>query len=148
MLFKVTPHGFTGPFGTLKIGPDDEVTRRIAMLIEAHCFKSSPEKLARKYGFSRQRYFQLKCIYDERGAQGLVVKKRGPRTNYRRSGEVLCQVIRHRFLDPDASSEVIAQKLRQGGFAISKRTVDRIFAEFGLQKKTLHISSGKGTGRD
>jgi hypothetical protein len=46
------------------------------------------------------------------------------------------QVIRHRFLDPDASADVIAQKLRQAGFVVSTRTVERVIATFGLQKKT------------
>ena len=48
-------------------------------------------------------------------------------------------MIRHRFLDPEASTEVIAQKLRQSNFRISKRTVDRVIAQFGLQKKTLSV---------
>jgi hypothetical protein len=67
-------------------------------------------------------------------------KARGPKTNYRRTGEVERQVIRHRFLDPLASAEVIAQKLRQTGFAISRRSVARVIADYGLQKKTLSMS--------
>jgi len=43
-------------------------------------------------------------------------RKRGPKTNYVRTDEVERQVIRHRFLDPDASVDIIAQKLRQAGF--------------------------------
>ena len=46
-------------------------------------------------------------------------------------------MIRHRFLDPDASAEVIAQKLCQSGWEISIRSVQRVIEEFGLQKKTL-----------
>ena len=46
-------------------------------------------------------------------------------------------VIRHRFLDAEASAEVIAQKLRQQGNPISQRSVERIIADYGLQKKTL-----------
>jgi hypothetical protein len=52
---------------------------------------------------------------------------------------VVRQVIRHRFLDPDASEEVIAQKLRQSGWEISIRSVQRVVEEFGLQKKTLSV---------
>ena len=71
-----------------------------------------------------------------------------PKRNYRRSKEVVCQAIRHRFLDPDASSDVIAQKLRQCGLQISKRSVDRIFAECGLQKKTLQVPARSRTRGD
>jgi hypothetical protein len=52
-----------------------------------------------------------------------------------RTEEVVRQVIRHRFLDPDASADVIAQKLRQTGFGVSTRSVERIIEQFGLQKK-------------
>jgi hypothetical protein len=48
-------------------------------------------------------------------------------------------VIRHRFLDPEASAGVIAQKLRQTGFVISTRSVERAIADFGLQKQTLSV---------
>jgi hypothetical protein len=51
---------------------------------------------------------------------------------------VVRQVIRHRFLDPEASAEVIAQKLCQSGWEISIRSVQRVIEEFGLQKKTVH----------
>ena len=78
-------------------------------------------------------------LFAAEGALALHNDKRGPKRNYRRSIELVCQAIRHRFLDPDASSEVIAQKLRQCGFQISKRSVDRVFFEFGLQKKTLSM---------
>ena len=47
------------------------------------------------------------------------------------------KVIRHRFLDPEASPEVIAQKLRQTQHSLSIRSVQRVIADYGLQKKTL-----------
>ena len=67
-------------------------------------------------------------------------KARGPKKKYRRTDELQRQVIRHRFLDPDASAEVIAQKLRQTGFVISTRSVERVIAEYGLQKKLYKFS--------
>ncbi len=45
------------------------------------------------------------------------------------------QIVRYRYLDPDASAEVVAQKLCQDGWKISIRSVYRVFAQFGLQKK-------------
>ena len=52
------------------------------------------------------------------------------------AGRVLAAANAHRFLDPDASPEVIAQKLTQCGMHISTRSVERIIERFGLQKKT------------
>jgi len=65
--------------------------------------------------------------------------KRGPKGKSRRTGAVERQVIRHRFLDPEASPEVIAQKLRQSGHSLSVRSVQRVIAEYGLQKKTPSV---------
>lgn len=140
--FDVAERAFFGPGGWLWVPDDDELSLKLAMLIEGECGAGTRKQAAEKYGFSRQRYFQLRTAFRHNGAVGLGNQKRGPKTNYRRSGEVVCQAIRHRFLDSDASSEVIAQKLRQCGFPISKRTVDRIFSDYGLQKKTLQVSAG------
>jgi len=140
--FSVADDRFAGPGGTLPLLEDDEVSRKLAMLIEGECGDDGPAQAAAKFGFCRQRYFQLRAAFMLKGALGLQSQKRGPKTHYRRTEELVCQVIRHRFLDGDASTEVIAQKLRQCGFPISKRSVDRVIAQFGLQKKTLPVSSG------
>ena len=110
------------------------------MLIEGECEGLGPLQAARKYGYTKQRYFQLRAAYQEHGAAALLSQKRGPKTNYRRTREIVRQIIRHRFLDPDASSAVIRQKLRQSGLLISIRSIDRVFADYGLQKKTLQLS--------
>lgn len=136
-----TKRALQGPHGTLDIPEQDEITLKLAMLIEGECEGVGPSKAARKFGYSKQRYFQLLHTFREQGAIGLKNNKRGPKTNYRRTDEVVRQVIRHRFLDPDASAEVIAQKLVQGGWPISVRSVERVIAEFGLQKKTTPVST-------
>jgi hypothetical protein len=125
--------------GSLPIAQNDEITRKLAMLIEGECGSEGIDRAAAKFGFSRPRYFQLRTLFLQKGGQALLSSKRGPKSQYRRTQELVCQVIRHRFLDPEASTEVIAQKLRQANFSISKRTVDRVIAQFGLQKKTLSV---------
>ena len=139
MSLEIKSNEIVGPAGTLALKPDDEIARKLAMLMAGECERVGPALAAKAFGYSRQRYFQLRAIYEQQGALGLRSEKRGPKRNYRRTNEVVCQVIRHRFLDPDASSEVIAQKLRQDGVSISKRSVDRVFFEYGLQKKTLPV---------
>ena len=146
--FDVQTGSFVGPGGSLPIPCDDEVTRKLAMLIEGECGGAGPKHAAEQFGFSRPRYFQLRAAFRERGVRGLVSRPRGPKRNYRRTKEAVCQAIRHRFLDPDASSDVVAQKLRQCGFTISKRSVDRIFADYGLQKNTLSVSPRPRARRD
>jgi transposase len=137
MYFDFASHCIVGPAGSIVVPEHDEITRKIAMLVEGDCEGIGPLQAAAKYGFSKQRYFQLRAAFKEGGALALLSQKRGPKAPSRRTDEVIRQVIRHRFLDPDASAEVIAQKIRQSGLEISTRSVERVIADFGLQKKTL-----------
>ena len=131
---------FEGPQGTLRVSEHDEIAVKLAMLCEGEC-ETGPARAAEKFGYSKQRYYQLLELFREGGAAALASHKRGPKTNYRRTAEVVRQVIRYRFLDPGASPAVLAQKLRQTGWSISTRSVERIVEEFGLQKKTLCVSA-------
>jgi len=130
-----------GQSGSLAVRSDDEVTYKLVMLIEGECESGGPLAAAKKYGFSKQRYFQLRQIYLNHGAAALASRKRGPKTNYRRTGELTRQIIRYRFLDPQSSPDVIAQKLRQDGHVISTRSVERVIADYGLQKKTPQVAA-------
>jgi len=107
------------------------------MLYEGECEGLGPLKAADKFGYSKQRYFQLRHLFSEQGAIALLSKTTGPQSNYRRTDQVVRQIIRHRFLDPDMSPQVIAQKLGQTDHPISIRSVERTIADYGLQKKTL-----------
>jgi len=106
------------------------------MLIEGECGETSVTETAQKYDFSKQRYYQLLQDCREGGVSALLEKKRGPKRNYRRTEETVRRIIRHKFLDPEVSAEVIAQKLQQQGVGISIRSVQRVVTEYGLQKKT------------
>ena len=127
---------FQGSRGSLLVPDDDEACRRLAMLIEGHC-QLGAAQAALKYGFTRQRFYQLQALFQERGIQGLSLQTPGPKSDYRRTDQVVRLVIRCRFLDPDSSPAVIAQKIRQQELTISQRSVQRIIADYGLQKKTL-----------
>ena len=130
-----------GPKGQLAIRPDDELLLKFAMLYEGECEGWGARVATEKFGYSKPRYYQLLHLFLREGIGALHSQKRGPRTHYRRTDEVIRQVIRHRFLDPDASAPVIAQKLHQTGWTISVRSVERILADFGLQKKTPYLLS-------
>ena len=130
-----------GPDGSLARSADDEVTCKLAMLIAGECLGLGPIAAAEAFGYSKQRYFQLRDAFTEHGAATLVNRKTGPKGNYRRTQEAVRQAVRHRFLDPEASAEVIAQRLRQSGVPISTRSVQRIIEQFGLQKKTPPLAA-------
>jgi len=121
---------------TLKINPKDTIAWKLMMLIDAATSKEeSIEQISHRYGYTREHFYVIKKRYEDHGSQGLVDKPKGPKSNYKRTDEIEKQIIRHRFLDPDANSEVIAQKMNQNGHVISQRSVERTISEYGLQKK-------------
>ncbi len=136
-----------GSRGSLPVREDDEITFKLAMLFEGQCEGLGPGKAAKKFGYTRQRYYQILRQFIDRGAEGLKSLKPGPKRNYRRTGEVVRQIIRYRFLDPKMSAEVIAQKLNQNGHLIAIRSVERVISEYGLQKKTASLSSVRRAGK-
>ena len=126
-----------GPKGSIRVKEDDEITLKLAMLFEGQCEGLGPSKAAGKFGYTRQRYYQLLRQFEDKGAEGLKSIKPGPKGNYRRTDEVVRQIIRYRFLDPKISPEVIAQKLNQNGYPIAIRSVERVISEYGLQKHRI-----------
>lgn len=120
----------------LNISPDDKPTIKLLMLLEG-TYGIGVEKSIEKYGYSEQRYYQLRKEFVDRGSDALVDRKRGPHGNHVRTGKVDKLIIRMRYLDPDSGAAVIAQKLNQQGIDISVRSVERTITEYGLQKKTL-----------
>ena len=137
-----------GPIGSLPIIENDHVARKLAMLFEGRCLGLGPTKAARKYGYTKQWYFKILDAYLENGSAALIPKPRGPKNNYIRTENVVTEVIRHRFLDPDANCAVITQKMKQTGIKVSQRSVERIINEHGLQKKTVQVSPKGTTEKD
>ena len=121
---------------SLTITRDDPVAWKLSMLFEAASNKTDRiEDIAKKYGYTREHFYVIKNAFEQQGSQGLINKSTGPQTNYRRTKEIEKQIIRHRFLDPEASCQVIAQRLQQAGNNLSQRSVERTINADGLQKK-------------
>jgi len=114
------------------------------MLIEGECGTLGPRQAAETFGVSKPRDYQMRKAFRLHGAKALARKNRGPKRHYRRTQEVTRQVIRHRFLDPDATAEVIAQKIRQTGLKLSTRSVEGSVAKFDfwgkIQKSSIRNS--------
>jgi len=123
---------------TLEVSPQDTLLWKLSMILEAA--QSDPgqttiEAIAAKYGYTSEYFYQVLDTLKSKGSQSLADRQTGPRTHYKRTPEVTKQILRHRFLDPEANCEVIAQKMRQTGYAVSQRSVERVIGEYGLQKK-------------
>ena len=131
---KIVIEGIRGR--VLEIDSDDSTAMKMAMLFEGTCNLSVIEA-AEKYGYSLPRYFQLQKNFKEQGSTALINKKRGSDKQPIRTKEVVNQIIRLRFLDPFSSAGVISQKMKQNGYKVSTRSVERTITEYGLQKKLI-----------
>ena len=134
MQFDISANTLSGPSGSLVSSGEDEILGKLAMLLEGECEGLGATAAAKKYGYSKQRYYQLLATFETGGCLALLSCKSGPKAATRRTPDVTREVIRHRFLDPDASADVIAQKVRQTVSPVSTRSVARVLVEFGLQK--------------
>ena len=132
-----------GKTDQLEIKKNDSLAMKLAMLFEGVTTDVPKKELAKKYGYTREHYYHLKGQFEKFGSEGLIDKKTGPKNSTKRTDVVNNQIIRFRFLDPDASVEVIGQKMRQLGFNISDRSVSRTIQQYGLQKKTAYVKSSK-----
>jgi hypothetical protein len=99
-MIEHTPEGWVliGPEGRLLVPEQDDITPKLSMLFEAQCEGRRVIDTVKKFGFTKQRYYQLLHLFQEKGASALQNQKRGPKSNYRRTQENVRQVIRHRFL--------------------------------------------------
>ena len=140
--FDPQTHQLTGPAGDLPVAATDPLAHRFLLLVEGECLqeKENSAALAQKYSYCRQRYYQLLQNFKAGGLLARQPQKTGPKANYRRTDQAVRQVLRHRFLAPAASPAVIPQKLRQTKFPIRQRSVQRVIADYGLQKKLCALN--------
>src|SRR3972149_6759376 len=78
--FDLKKQALVGAGGLLSVREDDEITRKLSMLVEGECEGLGPIQAAEEFGYSKQRYFQLRAAFAEGGAQALQSQKRGPKT--------------------------------------------------------------------
>jgi transposase len=140
MVAKARPQLPDIDLSLLNVHSQDAASMKMLMLIEG-IYGLGVKHSIEKYGYSEQRYYQLLKEFHKEGSSALNDKKRGPKKNSQRTDKVVQQIIRYRFLDPDSPAAVITQKLRQHGYSISQRSVERTIQEYGLQKKTLSVKS-------
>jgi hypothetical protein len=107
--FNPDTRQLTGPTGSLPMLPDDAPAGRFLMLVEGQCLHHNIAAVAAKYGYCRQRYYQLLERFRRGGLQALQTRQTGPKSNYRRTDQAVRQVLRHLFLDPEASAAIVVQ---------------------------------------
>ncbi len=77
--FDLKKHALVGPAGSLRVPAGDEITQKLAMLIEGECEGLGPLQAAKKFNFSKQRYFQLRSASASRGPRHCRAANAAPR---------------------------------------------------------------------
>lgn len=112
--------------------------RNLAIVKAVREQKRSPSKVAKQFGISRQRVYQILNAYDTGGAQAIAPKSRAPHTHPQAVPDTLRkdiitirkQLTRHGL---DAGPETIAYHLQQDGKRVpSTSTIRRILSKEGL----------------
>jgi len=122
--------------GSIPLKEKDDLTKKLFMLFEYYNKDITVKDIVKKHKISRAGFYVIKKLYEENGSVGLIKKKTGPKHNYVRTESIKNLVIRLKYLDPNLSGAVIAQKLNQQGHKISIKSVERIISELKLVKKT------------
>lgn len=115
----------------------DKLSMKINMVAEYIYSGASINQITEKYGYTKQRFFQILKLYKECGAKALATQKTGPKRNRIRTENIENLIVRYKFIDPLMSAAVITQKLKQQGISISQRSVMRTMTEKGLSKKNF-----------
>ena len=71
--FDVQKNVLIGPYGQLEISLDDEIIHKFLMLQEGECDGPGPLQAAAKFGFSKQRYYQLRTVSDHTAGLWLLI---------------------------------------------------------------------------
>ncbi|MCB9234821.1 MAG: helix-turn-helix domain-containing protein [Bacteroidia bacterium] len=108
----------------LNIQDLDLTSWKFMMLIEG-VYGKGVDYATQKYGYSPVRYYQLLTDFKKRGFPALQNKKTGPQGNHSRTTPVLEQILQLRSREPKISAGILAERLREMGYKISKRSVER-----------------------
>lgn len=118
----------------INLQEEDKVSKKFLLLLESQG-SLGVEQACLKYGYSRQRYYQLLRDFRQWGMKGLMDRKPGPKQSSLEQEDLTKWVIRYKFQDAAISPAVIAQHLRQKGYKVSERSIQQIIRAYGLQKK-------------
>lgn len=109
--------------------PRDLVLVKYEMLRAVRVDGRSVTEAARRFGFSRPAFYQIRKAWQEHGTPGLLPQRPGPRTAHKLNDEVLAVIDALLADDPKLSSaDLAARLLNEPGLAVHPRSVERALA--------------------
>ena len=123
--------------------PEDVVQVKYEMLRRVGQEGMTVSEAAGAFGFSRPSFYKARADFDAEGLPGLVAHKRGPRTPYKLTEEVLTFVGQQRAEDPSVSAAALAERVfERFGRRIHPRSIERALT--GAKKKRATAKRGGG----
>ncbi len=130
--------------------PFDKVQVKYEMLRANGVDQESVSEAARRFGYTRESFYQNLERFEREGILGLTDRKRGRKGPVKLTGDVLEFVRQQREADPTLSGERLAEMVEEHfGVQLHRRTVEKAFGGGSVaQKKTagIHRTPGKEKG--
>jgi transposase len=109
--------------------PRDLVLVKYEMLRCVRVEGCSVTEAARRFGFSRPAFYQIRTAWQQHGMPGLLPQRPGPRTAHKLNDEVLAVIDTLLADDPKLSSaELAGRLLDEPGLAVHPRSIERALA--------------------
>jgi len=119
LLFQT--EGFFDPFDSLQV--------KYEMLRRVGTDAGSVTKAARAFGFSRRHFYEIKKQFDERGLQGLLSDKRGPKGAHKLEDSVMAFVHKTIEKEPRIKAKQLSTLIaREFEIEVHPRSVERALA--------------------
>jgi len=116
--------------------PEDKAQVKYEMLRHREVDGTPLEVSCREFGFTRESYRHLLERFRSEGMGGLFERKRGRRNPLKANDQVRRWLRQEHARDPSLGADELARLCHeQSGVRISRRTVYRVLAEAGAEKK-------------
>ena len=116
--------------------PRDLVQVRYEMLRRVRKEGNSVAKATALFGVSRPTFYKVQNDFDERGLNGLLPNKRGPRGPHKIKPEVSRFIEEAIAAEPNLDADELAARIaKRFDLAVHRRTVERALARFKKKRK-------------
>ena len=106
--------------------PNDLLQVKYEMLRKVSKENWKISKAAKSFGFSRLSFYKIQARFEEAGLEGLIAKKRGPKSAHKLTDEIMIQIARWLKQDAQLSVNDIIKKIKdEFNILVHKRTVER-----------------------
>ena len=110
--------------------PMDLVQVKYEMIRETQTSGRSIGAVAKEFGFSRTAYYDIKEDFDANGMLAFLPKKKGPKRQYKLTGDLREFIDEYTVNHPKAkAAEITGAIMSEKGIDISSRTIHRYLAK-------------------